>query len=185
VTGYPTILFLNGDGKVEGIIVGYKPADGFSQDLTKFVTAHRDLPALEARYKANPADATTAAKLASIYAGKGEIQKAEAALANAAKADPGNSTGLLASTYNAIGDYYQEKHQIDKAVPEFEKGAKAAKTPYDRAYAYISIAACRFEQQKPKDAIPALDAVLATKGAPAEFTDQAKQMLAAAKQAPK
>lgn len=185
MTGFPTILFLNGEGKVEGSIVGYKPADGFSQDVTKFVTAHRDLPSLEAKYKSNPNDAATAAKLASIYAGRGDIQMAEAALENAAKADPNNASGLLASTYNAIGDYYQEKHQIDKAVPLFEKGAHAAKVPYDRAYAYISIAACRFEQNKPKDAIPALEAVIATKGAPAELVDQAKQMLDAAKKAPK
>ena len=181
VSGFPTILFLNSDGKVEGTIVGYKPAEPFGQDVTRFVSTHRDLPAIESRYKSNPNDAEAAERLAAIYAGRGDMDKAEAALSAAAKADPANAKGYLAAAYNAVGDHYQEAKAFTKAIPMFQQGAKVAKKPYEAAYAQMSIASCYFEQQKPKDAIPALNAVIAMKNAPSDLLEQAKQMLQTAK----
>jgi tetratricopeptide (TPR) repeat protein len=179
VRGFPTILFINSAGQVEGQIGGYMPPEGFSQEMTKYVEAHRDLPKLEARIKSNPGDTEVAAKLASIYAGRKEIERAEKMLAVAA----GNpQSPLLAKAYNAVADHYQLAEKFDKAVPLFEKAIKVGKTPYDVAYGRISIASCYFSQNRPKDAIPALEALVAMPDCPAEFKGQGKQMLQAAKQ---
>jgi tetratricopeptide (TPR) repeat protein len=181
VRGFPTILFINSAGQVEGQIGGYMPPEGFSQEMTKYVEAHRDLPKMEARIKSNPNDTEAAAKLASIYAGRKEIGKAEKMLAVAEK-NP--RSPLLSKAYNAVADHYQLANQFDKAIPLFEKGEKTGKTPYDVAYSRISIAVCRFSQRRPKDAIPVLEALVAMPNAPTEFKEQGKQMLQAARKQP-
>ncbi len=181
VTGFPTILFINGAGEVEGKIGGYMPPEGFSQQLTTIAKAHREFPALGAKMKANPGNSAVAAELAGIYAGRGNIAKAETMLEIAEKGDPRSGNGALARAYNAIADYYQEKGQFDRAIPIFTKAIKAGQSSNDIAYARISIASCCFSKNKPKEAIPSLEAILKMKDAPQEYLDQAKQMLDAAK----
>lgn len=182
VNGYPTILFLDGDGRVEGRVGGYEPPDAFAASLTKVITSHKEFPAMTTRFKANPNDAEAAEKLTTLYAGRGMAEQAAGTLAKAEKLDPSNAKGGLAAAYNAVGDHYQEAKQYDKAVPLFQKGAKVARKPYDAAYANLSIAACYFEQQKFKQAVPYLQAVTGRKDAPADLRGQAGQMLQMAKQ---
>lgn len=179
VQGFPTILFINVAGEVEGKIGGYMAPEGFSQQLSMIAQAHKDLPALQARVKANPSDAEAAARLAGVYAMQGKQDEAVKLLTQAEKADPKNAA--LPKAYNAVADSFQEAGKFDDAIPLFQKAVKAGKLPYDIAYAQISIATCYFQSSRPKQAIPALNALLAMPGAPKEYTDQAKQMLAAAK----
>lgn len=181
VQGFPTILFINASGVVEGRIGGYMPPAGFSEQLQTISQAHRDFPLLLARYKKDPQDAEAAGRLAAIYAGRGEIRPAEEARANAEKGDPGNTKDYLTKAYNALGDYYQEKQDFGKAIPLFEKAAGTGKTVLDITYARLSIAVCYFAQQKTKEAIPALEAVIAMPNATKEDKAQAQQMLDAAK----
>lgn len=181
VRGFPTILFINPAGEVEGKIGGYMPPEPFAQQMKLVADAHRELPALEAKHKADPNNVEAAAKLAAIYATRGQADKANALLEQAEKNDPENRSGHLTKPYNAIADMFQEKEQFEKAIPLFEKAAKTGKQPYDVAYARLSIAACYFQWQKPKEAIPALEALLAMPDAPKEFMSQGKQMLEAAK----
>jgi tetratricopeptide (TPR) repeat protein len=174
VRNFPTILFINGDGQVEGQISGYMPPEGFIPELTKYVEAHRDLPKLEARIKSNPRDTEVAAKLASIYAGRKEIERAEAMLK---VAERDRRSPLLAKAYYAVGDHYQLSGEYDTAVPFFEKAIKVGQTPYDVAYGRISIAACRLSQDRLKEAIPVLEALVEMPNAPAEFKEQGRQLL--------
>ena len=62
--------------------------------------------------------------------------------------------GIVAAAYERDG-------QFDKAIPLFQKAAKAGQNPNDIAYADISMAVCYFSQQKFKEAIPALEASMA------------------------
>ncbi len=182
VNGFPTILFVDGAGTVQSKIGGYMPAGAFGDELVKIQTAYRDLPLLEAKHKASPGNAAVSSKLAAIYAGKGNLPKASQLLADAEKSDPGNSNGKLTTAYNAVADGYQTAQQFDKAIPLFRKAAKTSKVGKDKAYALISIAVCYFSQQKFKDGIPDLEALLAMPDAPADLAKQAKQYLEMAKQ---
>lgn len=179
VQGYPTILFLAPDGSVAGQIGGYAAPEPFLADMNKFVMAYKELPLLEAKAASGKADATTLAKLTAIYAGKNDIKRTGATLAKLEQqAGSGQAGADLAKAYNAAGDMYQTAKQFDKAISLFQKAAKISKTPYDKAYAHLSGAACLFATGKAKQAIPDLKAVLAMPKPPAEMKQQAQQMLA-------
>jgi tetratricopeptide (TPR) repeat protein len=180
VGGFPTILFLTPTGDVAGKIGGYMPPGPFMEQMQKYVVAYRDLPTLETRLKANPKDAALAAQLASIYAGQGRQKRAEELLTVAA-ADPAKAGNSLAKAYNAVGDTYQEAEQFEKAIALFTRATKVTKQPYDIAYAHISIAVCYLSQNKPKQAIPALEATIAVPNCPPDLKKQAQQYLTVVK----
>lgn len=180
VHGFPTILFINSTGEVEGKIGGYMPPEGFSQQMEAIAKSHSEFPALEAKYKAHPNDAAMAAQMAGAYAGRGMMVKAESALA-AAEKGPSQDKNALAKAYNAVGDHYQESGEFDRAISLFQKGAKLAVSPNDLAYSHMSIAACYWSQNKPSAAIPSLEATLKVPNCPKDMKAQAEQMLAAAK----
>jgi thioredoxin-related protein len=182
VKGYPTILFINTSGQKEGTIGGYMEPPEFSQEMTKFVTLHKEFPKLVESYKSNPNDAGVAAKLSAAYAGRDEIPKAESILAQAEKLSP--TTPELAKAYNAIGDSYQIAQKLDKAIPLFQKAAKVGKDPHDVSYAHISLAACYLTQGNIKSARPEIQAVQNMPNAPADMKKAASQMAAAIKGAP-
>lgn len=179
VNGFPTILFLTPSGEVAGKIGGYMPPAPFAEQMKRLISAHRDLPVLEAKIKQNSSDADASARLAVIYAGQGKQQRAAAMLSRAEKGKL--SADTLAKAYNAVGDSYQEARQFDKAIPLFRKAARTGKQPYDVAYAHISTAVCYLTQGKYKEAIPELQATIAVPGAPKEMKSQAQQILAAVK----
>ncbi len=183
VQGYPTIMFLEGDGSVAAKIGGYLPPQQFAAKLTEIDEAHRELPVLAAKFKQNPADAAVAAKLTGIYASKDDAEHAEETLAALEKADPTNSTGLLAPALNKVGDLYQDRQQFPRAIALFKKAAARAKKPYDAAYAHISIAVCYLSERKLAPAVPELEATIAVKDGPKDLQDQARQILAAVRKA--
>jgi thiol-disulfide isomerase/thioredoxin len=182
VTQYPTILFINTSGQKEGAIGGYLPPEGFSGEMTKFVTLHKEFPGLVDGYKSNPNNAAIATKLSAAYAGRGEIAKAESVLAQAEKLGP--TIPELAKAYNAIGDSYQEAKQFDKAVPLFQKAARVGKDPHDVSYARISLVDCYMNQGNVKSAKAELEAVQKMPNLPADMKEAASQMAAAIKAAP-
>src|SRR5258708_5982183 len=136
---FPTILFINSKGGVEGKLVGYVPPQVFSLQMSSFTTAHAEFPAAEARYKAHPWDAGLAIKMAGLYAGRGEVSKAENAL-NAAERS-GHRPAGMAKAYGMVGDYFREARQFDKAIPFYKKSVKSATDSGELAYANLSIAA--------------------------------------------
>jgi len=177
VRGYPTILFLDGTGKVVGRIGGYMPADPFADEVTRILDDFRDFPDLKKKADANPKDVESNARLAAILAGRGEIKEAEKRLKTAEAADAKNAA--LARAYNAIGDHWQNAEEYEKARGYFEKVAKVARGGYDLAYARISIAACFFSEDKMPEAKPYLQALLDQEDAPQDLKDSAKRMLEA------
>lgn len=183
VQGYPTIMFLEADGSIAAKIGGYLPPQQFAEKLTEIDEAHRELPVLASKFKQNPADAAVAAKLTSIYASKDDAEHAEVTLAALQKADPQNSTGLLAPAFNKVGDLYQDRQQFPHAIALFKKAAAFAKKPYDAAYAHISIAVCYLSERNLAAAVPELEATIAVKNGPKDLQDQARQILAAVRKA--
>jgi thioredoxin-related protein len=177
IRGYPTILFIDGNGEVFGRIVGYEPPEPFARDIKRIIDGHADFPKLKSRLAVNEKDVEAAARLAAIYAGKGEPKEAESCLAKAEKADPNGDSALLSAAYNALGDYYQNERKYEEARANFEKGLKVSKNGTDKSYARISIAYCYLTERKLKEAKPYLEALVAQGDAPEADVTTAKQIL--------
>ena len=176
VVGFPTILFINSTGEVEGTIGGYMLPEEIVPKMSRIAQAHQEFPQLVVRIMAKPEDAATAAKLAAIYAGRGNITKAEAMLGVAEK-DQAEAGASLAIALSSLGDYYQSNNKFDRAIPFFQKANKVGPTPNEIAYALISEAACYFQSTRPKEAVKPLEALLKLDGAPKQWVTQGKQML--------
>lgn len=177
ITGFPAILFINGDSEVEGRINGYLPPASFSERMTQFVKVHQDAPVLAARLRSNPNDAETAAKLTAIYASRGSERKAVAALAVVEKADGANAKGLLSRSYASVGDMYQSNRQYDQARTHFKKALKNGKSALDTSYAHYSIAFSYLGQNRLKEGATELKAVIAVPNCPAGLKQRAQTVL--------
>jgi tetratricopeptide (TPR) repeat protein len=180
VTGFPTILFVNGSGKVVHSIVGYLPPADFAAQM-ELANLARDLPLLERRASQHPTDAKTLSSLVAIYSSQKEEAKMTAALGKFRAADRGNTSGYAAKTLNAVGDYYQLSNKMQQALPYFEEAAKVAKNPRDVAYALISEASCYMGLGDKKSAIPILERFLRLGPAAKDYEATAKSMLENAK----
>jgi len=174
VSGFPTLVFVDGKGDVVSKIVGYQGPKDFANSLTKIEKQYREFPQIKAKYEANPADPTAASMIADIYASRGDIAGAEKAVNGAAQANPNDPK--LAAAYNVIGDYYQNAGKFDTAREWFTKATKNSKG-HDLAYARISIAACYYGEGKLAEGKPFLQQILKQKDAPKDLVDTAKQML--------
>src|SRR5258708_37410180 len=169
------IIFIDKKGGGEGKIGGYMAAQGFAQQMSFIARTHAEFPLAEARYKAHPADAGMAIRMAGLYAGKGELGKAEAAIKVAEKSPLGPSG--LAKAYNALGDQFRESRQFEKAVHFYKKGAKTATDAGDIAYANMSIAVTYLSQRMAKEAVPYLEGTIKMPKCPAAIVEQAKQKI--------
>ena len=177
MSGFPTILFINEAGKVEDTIGSYMPPSGFSQKMEEALNVH-DFPTLLSHYKANPTDVAAVGKLIACYTAKSDISQATTMLAQLEKLDPTNSKGLMAKSYNSVGDYYQGKNSFDKAISYFRKAVKTGKLPYDIAYAHISTGECYKSENKRPQALAEFKATMATPHCPPDFTMMAQSSIA-------
>ena len=176
VTGYPTILFLNTSGDVEGKIGGYMPPESFAPEMTKYIKLHSEFPKVLAKYNGGDHSEATLATLAWAYSGRGNAAKGEEFLGLAEKAAKGTVTPELARAYNAVADHYQESNQFAKAIPYFEKAERSSDADAT-TYARISIAVCYLSQQKNAEGIKELKAVVAMPNATPSYKKQAEDML--------
>ncbi len=175
VKGYPTILFLDGNGEIMGRIGGYLPPAGFADELNKVDSLYKELPKIEAKLKEKPDDGEANARMAAVLAARDKTKEAEAALAKAEKAQ---YTGeVLAQAYNAVGDNYQNGAKFDEAIALFKKADAAAKNSKDRAYAKISMMVCYQAKGDAAGAKKAAEELVAMKDAPAEWVAEAKRVL--------
>lgn len=176
--GYPTILFLDADGQIEGKIVGYEPAAPFAHKMRKLVLAHRYFSEADPKYKRDPKDVEAICKLSAASAWRDDPDHAKALIVEAKAADPQNAKGYLAIAYNALGDYYREHGPKDMAALAFQKAVLAGKQPADLAYAHISLALLYESQSQFKDALSELDKTVAVPDCPPSFKDEAQQLRA-------
>lgn len=174
VRGYPTILFVDGAGKLAGRIGGYMPPGPFADEMKKVQETQHELPKIRAALKKNPNDGEANAKLAAIISAAGERTEAEAALAKAEKA--GFKGEALARAYNGVGDLYQSDRKFKKAIEFFNKADAAAKTNKDRAYAKVSVLACCQSLQDKKGAAKAAKELLAMKDVPEDWRKMAERI---------
>lgn len=175
VQGYPTILFLNAEGKVRGEIGGYLPPEEFSIEMQKFIELNAMYPKLLEESKSANASGESFAKLAWTYGSWKETKEAEASLA---KAESKKYKGeYLAKACNAIGDIYQMSEEIDKAIPLFKKADSSAVKAEDRSYAKISLLFCYLSKQDVANAKRMCNEIIKMKDAVKSHVETAKEIL--------
>jgi thioredoxin-related protein len=176
IHGYPTILFLNAEGELEGKIAGFLPPDGFAPEMYKFIDLHNRFPKAEAKYGSGDRSLSTLATLVCGYAARDHGDKAEELLEAAEKAADGDVCEKLARAYNAVGDHHQLSNRFARAVPFFRKATKST-DPVEVTYARISIASCYLSERKYEAAAKELKVLLAMPNATPAYRKIAEQML--------
>ncbi len=180
VTGYPDVLFLNSRGTVVGQIGGFEPAPAFIADVNRFSKNYQQLqqmPALRAELAKQPSNAGLISRMAMLYAKTNQLSAASALLARLEKTDPHNKTGMQAPLLQKIADAHQSAGQYSEAIALFQKSLAVANTPYEKAYAHISIASCYLQQNQPDKAVPQLKATAAVPNCPPDILQNAQLAL--------
>jgi thioredoxin-like negative regulator of GroEL len=181
VSSYPTILFVDKTGAVESTIHGYEPPEQFAKSITEIIAEHRDVPGLEQKVKSGTVDGTGAARLAKVYAKRGQPSKAVNALTVAERLQSNGTQATLTETYLLLGNGYGRANDLTAARKFFTKATRSAQRPNDLALARLGLVACLFQEKKYKEATPILNSVTSTKGLPPQLAQAAQQMLAYAK----
>ena len=180
VNGFPTILFVDGTGKVVHSILGYMPPMDFAGQM-ELANMANNLPALQRQVQSHPDDKKTLSSLISIYASQKKEPEMLSSLATFRVGMGPSPSTLSSKTLSSVGDYYQNNNKAKQAIPYFEEAAKYADDPHDLAYALISLAGCDLAVGDKKAAIPVLERFLALGPAAKDYEAAAKSMLEAAK----
>ena len=190
VRGYPAIFFVSAQGKTVGKIGGYMPPEGFAAELQRIIRVNRELPALKAKYEADPDDVETAMMLIGVYAANGETARCLKITKAIEKRDPENEKGHLSTAYSALADSYVENDKFRSAVKYYEKVAGLVQEPGAVADARIGAAYAQFMDRtrfdpgsrpaanRVKKAEEQLTALLEVADLPEDRKEQAKQLLA-------
>jgi tetratricopeptide (TPR) repeat protein len=93
VNGYPTILFLDGNGIEIDRLIGYYPAKDFYEMMVDYNKGINTFKALKAALEKDPNDIRANLKLADKYMSIGELDSARTHLNKIAEIDPGNLSG--------------------------------------------------------------------------------------------
>jgi thioredoxin-related protein len=171
--GFPTIFFVDGDGKIVSKQVGYSGPNEFSGMMSR-VLELKHVPEWEAALKEDPASALLVAKLGAAYALKGDEKGAVSMAEKAYLLDPKNSGDKFTDLYNAVGDIFQNGDKPKEAIPYFTRAADTGKDPGKVTYALISMGYCYLMMDEPARALE-----MAKRGEALEGTTQPdKDMIA-------
>ena len=177
VRGFPTILFLNETGGVEGMIDGYLPPTAFVQTFNNTMKRHQDFVTAQARYQKNSGDLQTAFSLEGFYASQGNGPQAIAMQKQVERLDPQNAKGMLGRSCLYLGDYYSMRGHFAQSVPLYTRAIKISKAPRDQAIGHLDLAYCNLSQNRLKQALPDLKAVTKLPNCPTDIKSAAQQVL--------
>lgn len=153
VRGYPTLLFLTGNGEVVGRIQGFVSADALEAEWKE--AARR-----AASLRAQPKDARMVADRLAVAAAqrdeKGVVQwQKRLAAMTSVEGD------LRAAAHLAAAVFYEEELRQADAVPLFEKALSAAESPRLKAYARLGVVRCLLSVDRFAECVKHLEAALA------------------------
>ena len=148
VQGYPTILFLDSDGKEIDRIYGYVPVKDFKEMMVDYNKGINTFGYLKKEAEKNPKNIESSLKLADKYSMYGDNDKAIAFLKNIVKLDPDNVKGKTDDAkYRLI--LFSEK---DKKAKDLESFIIENKTSDQLRDAYLSLAETYYFDLNDQDA---------------------------------
>jgi thioredoxin-related protein len=128
VSGYPTVLFVNGDGEEIDRIVGYFPAKEFLALMKDYNEGKNTMKGLKTILKINPDDVDTNFRLGKKTSDAGNMEEAKMYFDKVVALDPNNKNGLtddaelyLAQIKNTTADIeafikkYPESNMVKQA----------------------------------------------------------------------
>lgn len=178
VRGFPTILFLNETGGVEGMIDGFLPAADFARSFHNTMRRHQDFVAAQARYHKNSNDVKTVFDLEGFYATQGNGPQAIAMQQKVERLDPQNAQGMLSRSCLYLADFYSMRGKFDKSVPLYHRAIHLTRVPREIAVGHLSLAYCNLSQNRLKQALPDLKAAQAVPNCPPDIKGAAQQIMA-------
>jgi thioredoxin-related protein len=132
VHGFPTVLFLDGDGEEVDRIVGYRSPERFLREVARIKAGEGTLKSLRLAHEKDPSSATAAAAYARRLVVIGETSTARSLLraALASQAEGGEARGSillgLAEAAARLGDYDEALGHAVRASEEAPEGPEAS-----------------------------------------------------------
>ena len=180
VTGYPTILVLDANGKLQGQIVGYLPAPQFAAELNQYQSKAADLnqsgtvPNSSVSVVELPADGSSPAQIALAYARKGDVYHAMSVITELARHQPGSRVGTIEIQ---IGDALIESGDNSKALLWFRKSLAGSSDPQTQVAAHLGMATAYLNAQDVANARAQLHLVLRSHAATAAMKADVRNTL--------
>lgn len=181
VSGFPTILFVDGEGEVFGKLIGYRDAATFVTEVNGILAGHAEWPQIIEALQEKPDDAELNGKAAKAMLSRGDIERAEDYAKTAAGA--GLEGDAMAEIYNGLGDHYQGEMEFLKAIRNFSQASQLATSPEVKGYALVSIMTVftQMEAIGKSNKVGVAEELAALEGAKAEYREQAQKVLDEAK----
>lgn len=177
VTGFPTILFLDGQGNVVGRIGGYEPAPNFAADVNHIVAEYAQLPKLQAYVRSHPQDGVASLKLLHIYVESGRPGGIAPLIAQVRRADPNGRKSLLPEALLLEGSAAIHKGNVQAATAAFREAAQKTTVPDMKGEAHMYLAIIAASQNQLHSATRELKTVLAIPHCSSEMRRSAQTML--------
>jgi TolA-binding protein len=132
VSGYPTFLFLDGNGNRLNQVEGFMPPETFLQALAALSTRVSSLEALKAEVRKQPASVQARYTLAQEYLELKDYREAANAFTQVIQADPDNQHAKnelayyhLALSLASLQEYTKAQEQLDVLTKKFPDGKLA------------------------------------------------------------
>jgi thioredoxin-related protein len=135
IQGFPSILFLDGDGNEIDRVYGYVPAKDFLEMMTDYNKGINTYSYLQAEVEKNPSNIEASLKLADKYSMYSENDKAKEQLNKIVTSDPGNAQGKTDDAKLRL-ILFEEKDAKAKALETFISENPASDQLKD---AYVSL----------------------------------------------
>ncbi|RMF84034.1 MAG: hypothetical protein D6744_03750 [Planctomycetota bacterium] len=173
ITAYPTILFIDAEGKVQDKIIGAVPAGPFAEKLDG--VSYNELVQAKMVLRKAPDNGEANARIAAAYAMRGEFESAAAAMDKARAA--GYQGGYLARANLNAGDYHLRRGKLDEALSAFRKADHPRYDDAIRAYAKLRMLELYQRQKDASRAERTAKSLLRLKDAPEPFLRRAREVL--------
>ncbi|MCE1164561.1 MAG: thioredoxin fold domain-containing protein [Bacteroidetes bacterium] len=141
VSGYPTIVFVNGDGNEIDRIIGYFPAKDFLQTMKDYNEGKNTLPSIKSALEKSPDDVEANFKMGKKISDYGEMEKAKSYLDKVVKLDPDNKAGYTDDAELMIVQMSNKTENIEAFIKKYPESDLLKQ-------AYISLAEISFSEGK-------------------------------------
>jgi len=119
VSGYPTIVFVKGNGEEVDRIVGYFPAKKFLAMITDFNTGKNTMGYFRAVLEKNPSDPVANYNIGKKYLDYGNPETAKPYFDKVLKSDPTNKSGFTDDASLMLAQMSQKPEQVEEFIVKF------------------------------------------------------------------
>lgn len=119
VSGYPTIVFVDGNGDEIDRIIGYLPVKDFLPSMKDIVSGKNTTKSLQLKLKDNPNDAEANYRLGKKLLESGNTDEAKACLNKVLIEDPSNTLGWTDNTELLLAQLSGKKEDIQTFISKY------------------------------------------------------------------